>query len=321
MTILDTRPQRRSYPRIRGAAILVGTALFGALLALAPIGSTTPASAAAAFQQCNGTDNAAAAEVQCSVTIENTLDRATGVESSIVTVLVCIGAPAAPICGAPVTSFASTSTTVVDQCNGSANAGGSVVRCDVVVTNVVTNASTIDQATVTPATINQCAGSGAGGGASTLNCDSYETTTTATVTQCNGSVNGGGAPTRVNCTVGPSTQTTLLPVTINQCNASANGGGALMFCNARIVNDVRLAVVPVTPVTPVTPGVGGGGTGAAAPVVTVPRAPGIRADGRTLAATGTDLLLPAALGLLAVTLGGGLAIVSVTRRGGALGRR
>ena len=46
---------------------------------------------------------------------------------------------------------------------------------------------------VTAATVNQCVGSGKGGGG-TVNCSPYPASTTgATVTQCNGSANGGGA--------------------------------------------------------------------------------------------------------------------------------
>jgi hypothetical protein len=323
MTSLDATQKTPTRGRMRRSAVLLGTALFAALLALAPIGGVGPASAASTIAQCDGVYNAAAAEVQCSVTVENSLDLATGAQSSIVTVLECIGAPAAVTCGTPVTTSYPTTTTTVDQCNGAANAGGSVVRCDVLITNVVTNAATTDQSSVAPATINQCAGSGGGGGDSTLNCDGYATTTGATITQCNGSVNGGGAPTRVNCTVGPSTQTALIPIVVNQCNGSANGGGALMFCNARLVNDIRLAAVPVpgtptAPVTPTPPTVPGTPTTPVpAPDSVVPPGPAAGrapSDAATLANTGVDTALPAAAGLLAVAVGATLWLVAVMRR-------
>ncbi|MCU1544475.1 MAG: hypothetical protein JWM50_2340 [Microbacteriaceae bacterium] len=318
MNSLDTSQQKSTglqNQRMRRAAALVGTALFAALLALAPIGAASPASAANTIAQCDGVYNAAAAQVQCSVTIQNSVDLATGAQSSIVTVAECIGAPAAVTCADPVTTSYPTTTTTVDQCNGSGNAGGSVVRCDVLVTNVVTNATAADQAGVTPATVNQCAGSGQGGGASTLNCDSYDTTTGATITQCNGSVNGGGAPTRVNCTVGPSTQTPLVPIVVNQCNGSVNGGGALAFCSTRLVNDIRVAAV-VPPggdagATPVAAPVAGP---SAAPTTPVDRGGSSRAVADTLANTGADTLAPAAFGLLALAIGGALSLVGLHRR-------
>jgi hypothetical protein len=319
MNSLDTDRRenrgKQSTQGMRRAAALVGTALFAALLALAPLGAASPASAAESVAQCDGAFNAAAAEVECSVTIVNSVDLATGSESSVVTVERCVGEPASLTCDAPVTTSFPTTTTTVDQCNGSLNAGGSVVRCDVLITNAVTNATTADQASVTPATVNQCAGSGGGGGDSTLNCDRYDTTTGATITQCNGSVNGGGAPTRVNCTVGPSTQTPLVPIVVNQCNGSVNGGGALAFCTARIVNDVRLAVVPSA-------------GDAVAPPVAAPTAP-VAADtrgrtvangggtgnaGGTLANTGTDAVLPATLGLGALSIGATLSVIALVRR-------
>jgi hypothetical protein len=335
MGIVTTSPRRRPLTRLRTATLVIATALFGAVLAISPVG-VSPASAAETIAQCDDALNAAAAEIRCSVTVENSLDRATGVESSIVTVVQCFGAPASFTCTPPVVSAFSSVTSTVDQCNRSANAGGSVVRCSVTVTNVVTNASEIDQASVTPATVNQCSGSGAGGTdpiGDPLNCDRYETTTSATITQCNGSGNGGGGPTRVNCSVGPSTQTALVPITVNQCNGTANGAGDLIFCDVRLVNDVRLAVVvpelppvpgdgtPVTPGapgTPVVPGTpdGGGGSGEGTPGAGSPD----RGDQRLLAATGTEPQLPAALGLLALGLGGALLLSANARRARSLQR-
>jgi hypothetical protein len=328
MTSHVRAPRSRFEMRPGRARTVLGTALLGALLALVPLGAISPAAAAPTIAQCDGVNNAAAAEVQCRVTVENSLDSATGAESSIVTVVECIGVPGAVTCGTPVTTSYTTTTTTIDQCNGSGNAGGSIVRCDVAITNIVTNATAADQATVTPATVNQCAGSG--GGASTLNCDSYDTTTGATITQCNGSVNGGGAPTRVNCTVGPSTQTAILPVLVNQCTGSANGGGALMFCNAVLVNDIRLAAVvppvtpgiptpPTAPEVPGTPGISGApgipgtpGTPGTPGAPFTPNTPGVGTD--ALAATGADAAVPASLGLASIVIGGVLALIARRRR-------
>jgi len=322
----------RSTPAARLAA-LVATAGFAALLALAPTGVTSSASAAAPVGQCNGELNASAQQIECLVVIENTLDLVNNTESSVVTVSRCAGAPGALTCGPPTSTPSTTLTTSVTQCNGSINAGGSVLVCAVQITNTI-----VGPAQTTPATVNQCSDSGQGGGDSTLNCDSYETTTGATITQCNGSVNGGGAPTRVNCSTGPSTQTSAIPVIVNQCNGSVNGGGALAFCSVQLINrgvdvtytgpdltspaDIRfpsvggLVVAPdvserdnpvvVTP-TPGNPGDGGGnGT---PPVSAPPAAPA--AD--ELAATGVDLRLPLLGGAMLLTLGGGFVVIALVR--------
>ncbi|GAB3606812.1 hypothetical protein GCM10027413_22210 [Conyzicola nivalis] len=319
--------------RIRATLILLAIALVASVLAIAPIGVVGSASAAVTINQCNSVYNAAAAQVECQVTIVNTVDVTTGVGSSTVTVGECIGAPAATVCGPVVVTSYNEITTTVDQCNGSGNAGGGVVICAVQLINEITGA-----ATITPATVNQCAGSGTGGGDSTLNCDRYDTTTGATITQCNGSVNGGGAPTRVNCAVGPSTETALIPISVNQCNGSANGGGALMFCSVQLINrgaNVTYVGPPLgTPVPIQVPGVGGivpapdvvpaapvPPTGAApvvAPVaapVVAPGTPLVRAAAaEELAATGVDPQLPAMIALLALATGATLSLVAIRRR-------
>lgn len=331
-TTLDgTQPVRRPR-RLRAVLVLLGIALAATALAVAPLGATSPASAAGVVSQCNGTFNAAAAQIECQVVIANTFDVATGIGSSVVTVAECAGAPAAAICGAPVVTSYDFLTTSVDQCNGSVNAGGGVVICAVLISNTITGA-----APTAPATVNQCAGSGQGGGDSPLLCDGYATTTGATITQCNGSVNGGGAPTRVNCSVGPSTETAVLPVTVNQCNGSANGGGALMFCSVQLVNNGVEVVYTGPPLTttvpPVFPSIGGIDLisdvtqlePVANPVVTpgTPALPGVPAAGGSrpgaaaqaeLAATGTEVMLPVLLALLTVAIGGAMTLVSLGRR-------
>ena len=81
-----------------------------------------------------------------------------------------------------------------------------LITCNVDITNNV-SAETPGARTVTAATVNQCVGSGTGGGNygafPALVCDPYPATTTnATVTQCNGSVTGGGST--ANCSVASS---------------------------------------------------------------------------------------------------------------------
>jgi len=321
-------------------ATLMATVGFAALLALAPTGVTSSASAAAPVSQCNGILNADAQQIECQVVIENTLNLADNTQSSVVTVSACTGAPGGALtCLPPTSTPSSTLTTSVDQCNGSGNAGGSVLICAVQITNII-----IGAAQTTPATVNQCAGSGEGGGESTLNCDSYDTTTGATITQCNGSVNGGGAPTRVNCSTGPSTQTAAIPVIVNQCNGSVFGGGDLAFCSVQLINrgvdvtytgpdltspdDIRFPAIggivvapdvsesdnPVVVPTP-TPGNPGGGGGAGTPPgSTTPTDEGTPNAAGELAATGVDIRLPLLGGAMLLTLGGSFIVIVLMRK-------
>ena len=233
-------------------------ALFSLLFAVTLISSLFVASsfvatAAPAVSQCNGTDNVGGQAVECHYTVTNTINGAT--TSSSVTLTECHGsANDAPTMVC--TSSTETSTdlvTSVDQCNGSGNGGGGTVECTVDVVNNITG-------TVTPtaATVNQCNASGTGGGtAPTVLCNPFPANTTdATVTQCNESGNGGGGTQRVRCTVGSiSTTTALLTVTVNQCNGSGNGGGATVVCSTSLTNNVTgpSPAPTATPTTPVTP--------------------------------------------------------------------
>ena len=209
-----------------GLTCLVWGAVSGAAL---PSAQAAPASS---INQCNGTDNVGGQAVECTVTVTNNLDLATGTSSSTVTVRECHGAAhAPPTCTIDTTSNTAL-TTSVTQCDGSGSGGGGTVTCSVGIVNNITG-----QATTSPATVNQCIGSGQGGGTEpTLACDPLGSTTNATVTQCNTSGNGGGGTMRVQCTVNPSTQTSALPVTVDQCNGSGNGGGATVTCTVQITN-------------------------------------------------------------------------------------
>lgn len=226
------------------AAIVL--ALLTLLLAVLGVGVSQPARAATPLSQCNGVANQGGQEVACTVTVVNNLNLATGLGSSTTTVTVCSGAAASTTCTTTPTS-ATNVITSVDQCNDSAGGSGGVLTCEVDVTNNITG-----NTTATPATVNQCVGSGTGGGTDpTVSCSPIGSTTSATVTQCNGSGNGGGATMRVLCTVDPSTQTPALLVTINQCNGSANGGGAKVTCRSKLANRIIApAVAPAPPVAP-----------------------------------------------------------------------
>lgn len=235
----------RPRSSLRRAAILAGSLLIAVLaLTFGPSGGT--ASAAQTIAQCNNIDNTGGLGLTCEVTVSNNLDLATGVESSTVYIKECHGAAntAPSSCTESTTSY-DTLTTSVSQCNYAEEGGGSSVICTVRVVNNITG-----DASTTGATINQCNGSGAGGGTEpTLNCDPYPaTTSSATITQCNGSVNGGGGSLRVTCTVLPSVMSAQLPVAVNQCNNSANGGGSTVTCSASLSNIVLAsATTPVPP--------------------------------------------------------------------------
>ena len=238
-------------PRRAGVLLRRGLAVtFGLVVAAAAILGTTQAPASAApipgtVNQCNYIQDGGGNEIACDVTITNYLDLDTGLSRSDITVRTCEGAVGELVCTDIPVSFP-TATTVVDQCNNSANGGGSIATCNVTVENVI-----IGDATTSPATVNQCNGSGAEGPEPTLNCTPVSSTTSATITQCNASVNGGGAARRVTCTVDPSTVSAALPVTIRQCNDSVNGGGSTLTCTASMTNRIVPAgtVVP-TPTQP-----------------------------------------------------------------------
>jgi hypothetical protein len=229
-----------------GALVLGG--FFGTQVASAA--ATAPAAA-----QCDppAFPTGAGFQVTCTITIDDTVTSA-GVSSSTVTATACLAAAGVtPPSGCTTTVTTSNQlVTSVDQCNGIVVGGGSNLTCDVsVVDTVPTGAATSD------VTVNQCIGSGTGGGTQpTFLCAPVGSTTNAVVTQCNGSGNGGGASTRVQCNVTGST--TAEPITINQCNGSSNGGGSTVTCATTFTNNF-VAVAPTTTTTGVPVGAGGGG--------------------------------------------------------------
>ncbi|GAB2461182.1 hypothetical protein GCM10027029_24390 [Conyzicola lurida] len=280
--------------RARTALMLLGAAVFASALALSPLATATPAYAAAPISQCNANDpvysnNASATEIECRVSIVNTLNLDSDTELSVVTVSRCIGAPAATLCSPPVTTTSNTLTTSVTQCNGNAIAGGSTIRCNVNIQNTVVGATS----SAAPATVNQCVGSGTGGGigvggvAPALNCDLYQSATNATITQCNGSGNGGGGDYRVTCRVGSSTQTSVIPILVNQCNGSAYGGGDTVTCSTNLTNRLLPSQI-VTPTPTPTPTVPAPTpTPTTPPVVTPPTTPGTPGTPTTPVTPGT----------------------------------
>ena len=223
-----------------GAKIPSLVAAFRAPAFVAAVAPSAPVAA-----QCNPPDfpttapAGAGREVTCTVTIDNTISVA-GVPQSTVTATACLGAAGVgpPFGCTTTTSTSNQLVSGVNQCNGIVVGGGSNVTCRVIIAN------TVPLGTPAPGvTVNQCIGSGTGGGTEpTVQCNPTSDTTNATVTQCNGSGNGGGASMRVKCTVTGGTSAT--PVNINQCNGSGNGGGSTVTCTTNVTNVFVTAQTP-----------------------------------------------------------------------------
>lgn len=202
--------------------------------ALLTVGGAAAPAAAATSAQCNGVGGGGGQGYDCSVTITNTYNVATGIASSTVRTILCNGAAndALTCADSGILTFAELTETV-DQCNGTVGGGDATLRCSVTMTNTIIGATTISAATV-----NQCIGSLGGGGiVPGSGCDPVQSTSGATVDQCNNSVNGGGG--YMVCTVeSTSTANSAFDVSITQCNGSAEGTGSLMECDVEITTIV-----------------------------------------------------------------------------------
>ena len=185
--------------------------------------------ATVAINQCNYVETGAARELICTVNIVNYIDVVEGTTVSKVSTTVCAGAPGEAGCVTTPGTLTTDLVGSVNQCNNSVNAGGSIVTCTV---NIVNNIS--GTGLTSPATVNQCIGSGQGGGTEPTMICAPSAASGADIIQCNTAGNGGGATERVQCSTLTSTVSSLLPVTIVQCNDSANGGGDLVTCRAQI---------------------------------------------------------------------------------------
>lgn len=306
------------FGRTRGVRAVLAGLFFALILSggLALAGTATGATAAGLPDviQCNGTDNVGGQSVECTVTVNNFLDQATGVVSSTTSVTECHGAAnTVPTC---VTTPSSSTelVTQVTQCNGSGSGGGGTVDCSVHVINNIAGGFTSEAATV-----NQCVTAGEGGGtAPTVLCDPVQSTTDATITQCNSSGNGGGGPVRVKCDAAGAVVSAAIPITVDQCNGSGNGGGARVTCDVTMTLASMPAAAPAptpTPTPKATPAPSSG-------TPTVPTAPGTppgtAAATPTLALTGAELdAAPVAAALLAL---GGLILFLARNRAAVLQR-
>ncbi len=251
-TSVDIRPSRRRRLGKLGAA-LAALALIGGLTATVLVSNEGTASAATmSFSQCNAHGPGplgAPLSVTCSISVVNTID-ATGGTSTVVTQRVCT----LEGCTGDV-PIPTNTVNAIHQCNGSDNVGGSTTVCTV---DIVNNISKDAPAAPSAITLNQCIGSGGGGGTLMTACIP-SSTTAATVTQCNGSGTGGGG--FMDCTA-TGTVSADFPVTVDQCNGSENGGGSTVTCTVSMttnVVDTSLTTGGTTPggLTPGTPGTPG----------------------------------------------------------------
>ena len=315
---------------------LAATAAVALVGAFSIVGLALPPSAAraanVAVDQCNGIGpgpGGASTVVTCSITVVNTISSSGATSSTTTLTRQCLLDPCAGGNG----TFVTNSTDLVtdfNQCNNSANVGGEAITCNVTITNNVSE-GTPGAEPVTAATVNQCVGSGGGGGpGGTVDCQPFPATTTgATVTECNGSANGGGGTVR--CRVRESTVSPAIPIRVNQCNGTGNGGGSVVTCTTRITTNIIPAASP-TPTSAASPTAAATATpiGSAAPTSTpvstgtstgappqISRVPsgGVQAGGGSTAGVrhlglltvGGGLLLAAAMGAMLrrrVTRGG-----------------
>ena len=225
----------------RALAILAtaGLALVMAGFGMTGLGPTAPAAQAAPYGHCDSVFNTPGLGMDCTVTVVNNLDLATGITSSSTTYTRCSGdANTALTCEGPTTVSSTELVTSISQCNSSLDGGGASMHCSVDVTNNI-----VGDATAVPATVNQCNDSLGGGGIVLRACSPDPASTSgAAIDQCNNSDNGGGSS--LTCIVTPgSTTSAALYVTVSQCNYSANGGGSLIVCATAMRTSITPAAV------------------------------------------------------------------------------
>jgi hypothetical protein len=247
--------QRGPRPhRLLAAICAVALAVIGLAAVAVQVDTTAASASTVSFSQCNDRGagiNGAPLTVTCSVSIVNNID-ANGATSSSTYLRVCTLNDC--------TGDTMSSTDVINavhQCNGSDNVGGSNTVCTV---DIVNNISGASPAAATAINVNQCIGSGQGGGANVQACIA-SSQGSPDVTQCNGSGNGGGAT--LVCTASGTTSDAF-PVTVDQCNGSENGGGSTVTCSTTITTNIFDTTTgpsgPPSGVPGGTPGTPGGGT-------------------------------------------------------------
>lgn len=234
-----------SWPTVLWALMLL-TAGF----CLAGLAAPAPAQASTmGVDQCNGHGpgaGGATTALRCTVTVVNTISGNRTYSRTTVTRLCTLGP-----CSSPNGTFIADSVslvTLISQCNTSDNDAAHSITCYVNVVNNIGRGTPGAQPLRAPA-VNQCVGSGAGGGA-VVACKPASAAGTM-LSQCNGSGNGGGGS--VHCTLDPASMLSpAIPITVSQCNGSGNPGGSVLTCNTSIITriiDIPAASVPVPTAT------------------------------------------------------------------------
>jgi hypothetical protein len=231
-------------------AMVMTLILLTAGFCLSGVAAPAPAQASTmGVDQCNGHGpgvGGATTMMKCTVTVVNTISGTRTYSRTTVTRLCKLGP-----CSTPNGTFITDSValvTLISQCNTSDNDAAHSITCYV---NVVNNigAGTPGARPLRAPTVNQCVGSGTGGGGM-VTCKPASAGGT-TLSQCNGSGNGGNGTVR--CTVDPASMLSpAIPITVRQCNGSGNPGGSVLTCNTSIITriiDIPAVEVPVPTVT------------------------------------------------------------------------
>lgn len=242
-TALARGSARRPWHLALMALLLAGAFSF----ALATLSPSVAEAADLTIHQCNGVGpgaTGATTGMKCTVTVVNTITKS-GKTSSTTTVKRRCSLGPCPHGNGTFTTHSTNLVTSVNQCNGSDNDSAHPIICRVTITNNI-SAKASGAQPVTAATVNQCVGSGKGGGG-TVNCSPYPASTTgATVTQCNGSANGGGAT--ADCRVATSSRVSpAIAIRVNQCNGTGNPGGSIVRCRTSLTTNLLGAAAAPTP--------------------------------------------------------------------------
>ncbi len=204
--------------RRKWLAVSVAFATIAFTIGLLTFSGPRHAIAAATPPQCDGEMNGGGTEVACTVTVVNYVTAAGALSttpSSTLTMTRCVGA-SGPLSTLTCTTTATTSSqpvTTIDQCNGSGNGGGGTVICTVTVTNHFNGSP----AAFTPATVYQGVGS---------------------------VITGTGAPGTLTPVNTPGI-TSIAAATVGQCNDSGNGGTSVGFVCIVTAGSTMTSTLPV----------------------------------------------------------------------------
>ena len=247
------RASSRRTARLLTLLCVAALAALGLSAALVQVTEAPASASTVSFSQCNGHAAGplgAPLTVSCSISIVNNID-ANGGGSAVVYERTCT---LEGCTGDTVSS--SNVINAVHQCNASDNVGGSTTVCSV---DIVNNISGNAPAPATAITLDQCNGSGGGGGTNMTAC-LPSAQASPVVTQCNGSATGGGG--FMDCDASGTTSAAF-PVSVDQCNGSENGGGSTVTCTTTITTNIFDTTTGPSgpPSTPVTPGAPGSPTG------------------------------------------------------------